>query len=112
MRAAAPGREDLNLRPVAAATALQDLVEVVPAAAGLVTSLALRGTGTGVKVVTVKQHPGDSVFGRFRIAGIMATNSFAQILVRTDVAASGGSALQHVTVKHSFTIRDSCRGER
>src|SRR6478672_238176 len=112
MRAATSGREDLNLRPVAAATALQHLVKLVPASAGLVISLALCRTGTGVNTFTVKQHPRYSVFCRFRIASIMRTNSFAQILARTDVAASGRLALHHVTVRHSSMIRDSCRGER
>ena len=112
MRAATSGREDLNLRPFAAATALQHPVKLVPASAGLVISLALRGTGTGVKAFTAKQYPSYSMFRRFRIASVMTTNSFAEILARTDVAASGRLALQHVTVKHSSTIRDSCRGER
>src|SRR6476646_7177475 len=112
MRAAKSGREDLNLRPVAAATALQHPVKLVPASAGLVKSLALCRTGTGFKTFTIKQHPRYSVFRGFRIASIMRTNWFAQILARTDVAASGRLSLQHVTVKHSATIRDSCRGER
>ena len=101
MREATSEREDLNLRPVAAATALQLFVQLIPSSSGLVISLALRSAGMGVKAFTVKQHPRYSVFCRFRIAGIMATNSLAQILARTDVAPSGLLTPQHVTVKHS-----------
>ena len=86
--------------------------ELVPASAGLVLSLALRRTRTGVKSFHYEQHPRYSVFRRFRIDGVMATNSLGQILARTDVTASSRLALQDVTVNHSSTIRDSRRGER
>ncbi len=101
MRAATSGREDLNLRPVAAATALQLFFQLIPSSPSLVISLALRCTGTGVKAFTVEQQPRYSVFRRFRIASVMATNSLRQILAGTDVAPSGLLAQQHVTVKHS-----------
>src|SRR5436190_10144321 len=105
-------REDLNLRPVAAATGLQLFVQVIPSSPSLVISLSLRFTGTSVKALTVEQHPRYSVFRRFRIAGVMMTNSLGQILARTDVAPSGLLAQQHVTVKHSAMVRSSRRGER
>ena len=94
-------RGDLNLRPVAAATALQLFIQLIPSSPSLVISLALRRTGTSVKAFTLKQHPRYSVSRRFRIAGVMTTNSSGQILARTDVAPSGLLAQQHVTVKHS-----------
>src|ERR687891_1740662 len=99
MREATSGREDLNLRPVAAATALQLFVQLIPSSAGFVISLASLCTGTSVKAFTVEQHPRYSVLRCFRIAGIMATDALGQILARTNVAPSGLLAQQHVTVK-------------
>ena len=113
MQEATSGREDLNLRPVAAATALQQqLVQLIPTSTGLKIPFALSCTGTSVKAFAVQQHPRYSVFRRFRIAGIMATNSLGQVLGGADVAPAGLLALQHVTVKHSASVRNSDRGER
>jgi len=57
MREATSEREDLNLRPVAAATALQLFVQLIPSSSGLVISLALRSAGMGVKSYHRKAAP-------------------------------------------------------
>ena len=46
------------------------------------------------------------MFRRLGITSVMAANTFSQILTRTHVASSGSLAEQHVTVKHSLTIRN------
>ena len=65
-----------------------------------------------VKAFNVEQRLGYSVFRCFGIAGIMAVNSFGQILARIDVAPSGLLAQQHAAVKHFRMVRSSRRGER
>jgi hypothetical protein len=66
-----------------------------------VISLALRCSGPSVEGFAVEQHPRYSVSRRFRVTGIMATNSLGQILAGTDVAPFGLLAPQHIKVKHS-----------
>src|SRR5262249_9250444 len=91
---------DLNPRPVAAATALLSPIELISTSAGLVVSLALRCFRTSGKTFAADQNPRHAMLRRFGLTGVVTTNSFSQILARTDVAPSGFLAAQYVTVKH------------
>jgi hypothetical protein len=106
------GREDLNLRPVAAATALPQPIKFVSTSSGLVVSLALLRFGSTSKAFAVNKHPGSAVFRCLGIPSVMPTNSLGYILARAHVASSSFLASQHVTIKHCSVLEDSCRGER
>ena len=90
----------MNPRPVAAATALLRLVEFLSTSAGLVISLTLRCFGASGELLAMDEEPRYSVFGGLGFAGVVATDSFGQILARTDVAAPGFLAAQYVAIEH------------
>jgi len=91
---------DLNPRPVAAATALLSLIELISAAPALVISLTLCCFGPRGKAFTVNQNPRHAMLSRFGIASVMAANALSQIFAGADVAPSGFLAAQYVTIKH------------
>jgi hypothetical protein len=99
------GREDLNLRPVAAATALLQPVKFFSATASLVVSLTLRCLSTSGKGLTMEEEPRHSVFRRFGIIRIVAANSLSQILARADIATPSLLASRYVTIKHATMIK-------
>jgi len=100
---------DLNPRPVAAATALQYLVEFISTSSALVIALAPWCFGATGKAFAMHENPWRSVFCRLGITSVMAANTLSQILARTDVAAPGFLTPQHITVKHCSTIGGSRR---
>ena len=58
-RARKSGRQDLNLRPVAAATALHECTEIVATASGFVIKFSLDRFTTGCETFAVNQDPGE-----------------------------------------------------
>jgi hypothetical protein len=65
------GRQDLNLRPVAAATALHECIEIVATASGFVIKFSLYRFTTGCETFAVNQDPGNAVLGCFHLTGIV-----------------------------------------
>jgi hypothetical protein len=97
---------DLNPRPVAAATALRELIEIISASPALVISLALCRFCPSGKAFTMDENPWGSMFRRLGATSVMAANTLRQIRARTHIAASGFLAAQHVAMKHSAIITD------
>jgi hypothetical protein len=92
----------LNLRPVAAATALRESIEFIATAPSLVISLPVCRAGTRQKLFDVKQFPRNPVTRRFGFTGIMTSEAITKILARSDVSATGFPALQNINIKHSL----------
>jgi hypothetical protein len=109
MREATSGREDLNLRPVAAATALPCAYKFISTAPGFEITLASRCFGSAGKAFAMNKDPRNSMFRSFGIASVMAANSLSQSLARAHVAPPSFFASQDVTVKHS-AIHVGARG--
>ena len=79
----------LSPRPVAAATALPWFVELVSTASSFVVPLALRCFGSAGKAFATDQNPWHSMFGRLRLASVVAVNTISQILARPDITSAG-----------------------
>src|SRR6266576_2219882 len=89
--------EDLNIRSVAAATALREFVEFIPTSAllcNIAHGVLLQSECQGLHH-TVDEDPWRSMFRRFRITCIMASNSLAQVLAWTHMASSRSLAAHH-----------------
>jgi hypothetical protein len=95
------GRQDLNLRPVAAATALHECIEIVATASGFVIKFSLYRFTTGCETFAVNQDPGNAVLGCFHLAGIVTMKAAGKTLARANIAASSFLTSQNITVEHS-----------
>src|SRR2546421_12442184 len=80
---------DLNPRPVAAATALPWFVELVSTASSFVVPLALRCFGSAGKAFATDQNPWHSMFGRLRLASVVAVNTISQKSEKRRVGEEG-----------------------
>src|SRR5437764_6961243 len=94
------GREDLNLRPVAAATALLEPIEVVSASPGFEVALSAHSFESGGKRFTVNHCPRDSVASGFSFTGVMSPQSFIAILTGPYITATSFLTTQDVHVEH------------
>ena len=95
------GRQDLNLRPVAAATALHECIEIVATASGFVIKLSLYRFTTGYETFAVNQDPGNAVLGCFHLTGIVTMKTAGKTFARANIAASIFLTSQNITVEHS-----------
>jgi hypothetical protein len=95
------GRQDLNLRPVAAATALWELPELIAASSGFVVSLSCHGRRAGSKIFDVKQSPWNPVLRRFGFTSIMAPETIIEFFTGPDVTATCLPAPQNINIKHT-----------
>src|SRR5438552_18225136 len=84
------GRQDLNLRPVAAATA-----------SGFVIKLSLYRFTTGYETFAVNQDPGNAVLGCFHLTGIVTMKTAGKTFARANIAASIFLTSQNITVEYS-----------
>src|SRR5947207_15972128 len=82
------GRQDLNLRPVAAATALHECIEIVATASGFVIKLSLYRLTMGYETFAVNQDPGNAVLGCFHLTGIVTMKTAGKTFARANIAAS------------------------
>ena len=95
------GRQDLNLRPVAAATALHECIEIVATASDFVIKLSLYRFTTGYETFAVNQDPGNAVLGCFHLTGIVTMKTAGKTFARANIAASIFLTSQNITVEHS-----------
>ena len=95
------GRQDLNLRPVAAATALHECTEIVATASGFVIKFSLDRFTTGCETFAVTQDPGNAVLGCFHLTGIVTMKTAGKTFARAYIAASSFLTSQNITVEHS-----------
>ena len=95
------GRQDLNLRPVAAATALHECIEIVATASGFVIKFSLYRFTTGCETFAVNQDPGNAVLGCFHLTGIVTMKTAGKTFARANIAASSFLTSQNITVEHS-----------
>ena len=69
----------MNLRPVAAATALQKTVEFVATPSGFVIKLPLHRFAARRKTLAMNKDPGNSVLGRFHLTSVVAMETVREI---------------------------------
>src|SRR5438477_9575058 len=103
------GRQDLNLRPVAAATALQGCVKLVATTSSFVIKFSLYRFTAGCETFAVNQDPGNAVFGCFHLTGIVTMKTAGKTFARANIAASSFLTSQNITVEHSDR---NIRGDR
>jgi hypothetical protein len=79
-------RQDSNLRPVAAATALNlQPVEFISPLAGFEISLSVDGIGTGLKLFCIDERPWNAVPGGFGLPAIVLVEAICEILAGADI---------------------------
>ena len=91
----------MNLRPVAAATALSELIEFIAPSPGFEISFSSHGRRAGHKIFEVKQSPRNPVLGRFRFTSVVVSKTIIEIFAESDVAATCLPAPQNINIKHT-----------
>ena len=91
--------------PVAAATALREAAKFISASPSFEIPFSCDGCRASRKRFRMKQGPGNSMLCRFRFPSIMAAESIINVLARTDVATTSRLAPQNINMKHPEVAR-------
>ena len=91
----------MNLRPVAAATALLKPTKFIATSPGFVISLSGDRRRAGRKILDVKQNPRNPMLRRPRFTSIVPSETVIEILAGPDVAATRLLAPQSINIKHT-----------